>query len=108
MKYMMVVESKGVYKRANCEQVDHELTQLYNRVKQYPEERLLASPWEWEKAMIPEAVEMPLSVEARDVVSSKERFSKLPEHTGHTTRLTDRDGSSSPFRRISTEPPPRR
>ena len=91
MDYMLVVESKGVYDRANCEQVDNELTGLYNRLKENREDRLVAMPWAPTKARVPEAVEMPLNSEAKRVVASEGRFSQLLEHTGHTTRLADRE-----------------
>jgi hypothetical protein len=90
MKHMLVVESKGVYDRANCEQVDNELSGLYKRLREHGEDRLVPMPWEPTKAWVPEAVEMPLNFEAKRVVASEGRFSQLPEHTGHTTRLIDR------------------
>lgn len=90
MDHMLVVESKGVYDRANCEQVDNELAGLYHRLRENREDRLVPMPWEPTKARVPEAVEMPLNFEAKRVVTSEGRFSQLPEHTGRTTRLIDR------------------
>lgn len=83
MSNMLVVESKGVHRRADCRQVLSELDELYRMVSNRSYS-LVASP-EIRETGEPEAVEMPLNSSARE--SAEPKLAQLPEHAGRTLRL---------------------
>ncbi|KAK4160433.1 hypothetical protein QBC43DRAFT_325508 [Cladorrhinum sp. PSN259] len=91
MDHMLVIESKNLQKRADCEKVHQELEKLYRRVVD-PVFELVPSPrLSVTGSNIPEAVEIPLNSDDQRII--EERIDQLKQHTGRIRRLP---GPASP------------
>ncbi|KAK4221268.1 hypothetical protein QBC38DRAFT_138014 [Podospora fimiseda] len=85
MENMLVIESKNIQERARCEHVHQELERLYQIVFN-PLFQVVPRPRpKVNITKIPEAVEMPLSSDAKRITEN--RFESLKQHTGNTRKL---------------------
>lgn len=109
MERMLVVESKGVYTRAECGEVYMQLDNLCKKLAD-PAYKLTAAPRPRRPVGDLEAVEIPLDTRAQGIVQP--RFTQLREHTGSTRSLKGRSlgnpGRGNPPKRARTIPMQRR
>jgi hypothetical protein len=82
MSRMLVVESRGIGKRADCNEVHGRLQHIYQTVSNL--QSLTPDPRP-KVDSLPEAVEMPLNSQARQITQAK--YSELRTHTGKTKTL---------------------
>lgn len=81
MESMLVVESRGVHRRANSHQVRLELDKLYQRLVD-PSYQLVGSPRDVGANTYPEGAEIELNDSNKNFLARPERYSQLPEFRG--------------------------
>ncbi|KAK3304179.1 kinase-like domain-containing protein [Chaetomium strumarium] len=84
MERMLVVESRGIRKRAQCGEVDATLQAIYHAVEDSNLQTLTAQPRS-KVNNLPEAVEMSPNTMARRI--ALHRYAELPTHTGDTRTI---------------------